>query len=102
MGSLPIADWPTTLDRMDTALASALKSLERAEERWEMAVAPSAGDGERPLALDRIDTRLSESETRLIAARELVESAERELAERNTAIENWLRLFARWEDRLRR
>jgi hypothetical protein len=101
MASLPIAQWQTTLDRMETSLASATKSLDRAEERWEMAVAPSAGEGEPPLALDRLDLRLQEWESRLRAAEELTTSGEKELAERSAAVERWRALFAKWEELLK-
>jgi hypothetical protein len=76
--------------------------LERAEERWELAVAPSAGDGEPPAALNRLDERLGEWESRLRAAGELTDAVERELAERVAAVERWRALFARWEERVQR
>jgi|SRR5262245_52168799 len=98
MSSLPITDWHAALDRMELALASATKALARAEERWEMAIAPSAGDGEPPAVLNRLDARLSEWEVHLHAAKELVESAERELAERTAAVEQWRSRFARWTE----
>jgi hypothetical protein len=101
MASLPIAQWQAALDRMETSLASATRALDRAEERWERAVAPSAGEGEPPLALDRLDLRLQEWESRLRAAEELTATAEQELAERTAAVERWRELFARWEELLK-
>jgi hypothetical protein len=101
MPSLPIDQWQTALDRMEASLGSAMKSLDRAEERWEMAVAPSAGEGETPLALDRLDLRLVEWQSRLQAAEELTTSVEKELAERVVAVERWRGLFAKWEDLLK-
>ena len=102
MPSLPIAQWQTALDRMDAALATATKALDRSEERWEMAFAPSAGDGEPPAQLARLDDRLQEWAARLAAADGVTASAERELAERATAVEQWRALFAQWEDLLQR
>jgi hypothetical protein len=99
---LPIAQWQTALDRMETSLASATKALDRAEERWEMAVAPSAGEGEPPAALGRLDARLLEWEARLLAAEELTASVEKELTERAAAVERWRALFAKWEELLKR
>ncbi len=98
MASLPIAQWQTALDRMESSLASATRALDRAEERWEMAVAPSAGEGEPPPALDRLDSRLTDWESRLKAAEGLTASVEAELAERARAVERWRALFAQWEE----
>ena len=99
---LPIAQWQAALDRMESSLLGASKALDRAEERWEMAAAPSANDGEPPAALGRLDARLQEWEARLQAAEGLTASIEKELSERAGAVERWLALFARWEDLLKR
>ncbi len=101
MASLPITQWQAALARMEAALASAAKSLDRAEERWEMAVAPSAGEGEPPPVLDRLDLRLQEWESRLRAAEELTATVEKELSERAAAVERWRDLFAKWEELLK-
>ena len=79
------------------SLLGASKALDRAEERLELAVAPSAGEGEPPAALGRLDARLWEWEARLRAADDLTASVERELAERAASVERWRALFARWE-----
>ncbi len=102
MGPLPIAQWQAALDRMDTSLAAATRALDRAEERWELAVAPSAGEGEAPPALDRIDARLDEWDTRLRAADELTAAVERELGARAAAVAQWRKGFADWEELLKR
>lgn len=102
MTPLPIAQWQASLDRMEASLASATRALDRAEERWERAVAPSAGEGEPPLALDRLDLRLQEWDARLRAADELTATVEQELAERAATVERWRELFARWEELLKR
>ena len=98
MASLPIAQWKAALDRMEASLTAAARALDRAEERWEMAVAPSAGEGEVPPALDRLDSRLGEWEARVSASKELTARAEAELAERAGAVERWRAQFARWEE----
>jgi hypothetical protein len=87
---------------MEAALASATRGLDRAEDRWERAVAPSAGEGEPPGALARIDARLRDWEERVRAAAELTGTAENELTERTAAVERWRALFARWEELLQR
>ena len=102
MASLPIAQWQTALDRMESSLAAAARALDRAEERWDMAVAPSAGEGEPPPALDRLDARLLEWESRLKASAELTASVEAELADRAGAVERWRALFARWAELIKR
>lgn len=102
MPSLPIAQWQTALDRMDAALVAATKTLNRAEERWEMAFAPSAGDGEPPAQLVRLDVRLDEWTARVAAAEALTAAAEAELAERAAAVSQWREAFTRWESSVQR
>ena len=102
MGSLPLAQWQDALDRMESALATAAHALDRREERYERGVAPSAGAGASPPALDRIDARLEDWDARLRAADELTASVERELAERASAVNRWRSLFAEWEELLKR
>lgn len=101
MTPLPIAPWTDALDRMDAALATAALAVERRDERLERAVAPSAGEGELP-ALDRIEARLTDWESRLRAAGELTATVERELADRASAVARWRDLFAEWEELLQR
>jgi hypothetical protein len=102
MPSLPVDQWQQSLDQMESSLANTAKTLDRAEERWELAVAPSAGEGETPVAFDRLDARLREWESRLRAAEELTESVEAELAQRAAAVERWRGLFAKWAELLKR
>ena len=99
---LPITQWQAALDRMEASLLGASKALDRAEERLELAVAPSAGEGEPPAQLDRLDARLREWEARLWAAGDSTASVEKELAERAAAVERWRALFAKWEELLKR
>lgn len=99
---LPLDQWQESLTQMETALAAASKSLDRAEERWEMAVAPSAGEGEPPAALDRLDGRLQEWEAKLQAAEALTAEVTQELVERAASVERWRGLFARWEELVKR
>ena len=101
MGPLPIAQWQAALDRMEASLATAARTLDRAEERWELAAAPSAGEGEAPPAFDRIDTRLQDWDARLRVADELTASVEAELTERASAVIRWRAHFAAWEQLLR-
>lgn len=94
--------WQTALDQMDSALQTASRALDRAEDRWERAFAPSAGEGEPPPALARLDARLEEWEAHLEAARAAAAAAEREFAERAETVDRWRALFARWEQLLQR
>ena len=75
MPTLPIDQWQTALDRMETALAAATKALDRSSEQWE---------------------------SRLHAAEALTTSVEAELAERAAAVGRWRALFAQWEQFLKR
>jgi hypothetical protein len=102
MSALPITVWQTALDQMHAALANATRALDRAEERWERAVAPSAGEGAPPPALVRLDARLGEWDSRLRAADELTRAVEKTLAERAGALERWRAVFAEWDDLLKR
>jgi hypothetical protein len=99
---LPTDQWQASLNRMEAALAAAARSLDRVEERWEMAAAPSAGEGEPPAALDRLDARLGDWEAKLRAAEELTAEVETELGGRAAGVERWRGLFARWEEVLKR
>ena len=100
--SLPIEQWQESLAQMEAALTNTVRSLDRAEERWERAIAPSAGEGEAPLVFDRLDTRLDEWEARLRAAESLTATVETELADRAAAVARWRELFAQWEELLKR
>lgn len=102
MGPLPIAQWQAALDHMEMSLTAATRALDRAEERWELAVAPSANEGEAPPSLDRLDARLTEWETRLRAAEEVTASVEHELTERAAAVTRWRAHFAEWEELVKR
>ncbi|MBM3978751.1 MAG: hypothetical protein FJ304_00425 [Planctomycetes bacterium] len=97
MGPLPIAQWNAALDDMETALTGAARALERSDERWELAGAPSAGEGEAPVALDRLDVRLVDWEARARAAEGVTRAAEAEIADRAEAVGRWRALFAQWE-----
>jgi hypothetical protein len=99
--SLPAERWQESLSEMEAALANAIRSLDRAEERWERAFAPSAGEGEAPAALGRLDSRVQEWEGRLQEAERLTAAAEAELAEKAVAVSGWLALFAKWEELLK-
>jgi hypothetical protein len=94
--------WQESLSRMEASLAAAGRALDRSEERWEMAVAPSAGEGELPPALDRLDARLQEWEAKLQAAGALTAEVEKELAERAAGAARWRDTFARWAELLQR
>jgi uncharacterized coiled-coil protein SlyX len=102
MSSLPLDQWQAALDRIDASLSAATKALDRAEERFEMTFAPSAGEGEPPARLSRLDARLAEWEARVAAAEELVAAGEQELVGRLVAVERWRALFARWEELVQR
>ena len=64
---------------MDSASSSTRPrgATDRAEERWERAGAPSAGEGELPPALDRLDVRLREWDAQLRAAEEVTSPVEK-------------------------
>lgn len=94
--------WQAALDRMEASLSAATKALGRAEERFEMTFAPSAGEGEPPAQLTRLDSRLAEWEGRVKAAEELVLACEQELVARLVAVERWRALFAGWEELVQR
>jgi hypothetical protein len=102
MKPLPSDQWQTALEHMDAALQTAARALDRAEDRWERALAPSAGEGEPPPALARLDARLGGWEERLEAARAAAAAAEREFAERSETVDLWRALFARWQQLLQR
>ena len=97
MPALPIAQWQAALDQMETSLDVSLRTLDRGEERWELAVAPSAGEGEWPPALARLDIRLHEWEQRIRSADGLAHTVECELTSGTAAVEQWRARFANWD-----
>ena len=102
MTPLPLDHWNESLAGMESSLTASLKALDRSEERWERAAAPSAGEGEEPAALERLDARLREWEARLRESEELAAAVGKEIAERSEGVERWRGLFAAWAELIKR
>jgi predicted nucleic acid-binding Zn-ribbon protein len=100
MDPLPIREWHETLERMEANLTAAEKALNRSEERYELAWAPSAGDGELPIAWERLASRWEAWNQRLEQAEQRVHEAESELQAATNSLESWRKRFADWQQLL--
>lgn len=100
MDPLPIPEWQEALERMETSLKAAEKALHRSEERYELAWAPSAGDGELPIAWERLENRWAAWNQRLEQAERRVQDAESELHAATNSLESWRKRFADWQQLL--
>ncbi len=100
MDRLPLPEWQEALERMETSLKAAEKALCRSEERYELGWAPSAGDGEFPIAWERLESRWAAWNQRLEQAEQTVHEAERELHAATNSLESWRKRFADWQQLL--
>ena len=99
MTALPIADWQSSLQEMETALGKTLAALDRYQAGWEKLLAKQAPATEQP-TVDQLELRLREWDARLIAAAELATSVERELHDRQTAVGRWQESLTEWRSSL--
>ena len=95
MPALPIADWQTSLDEMDSALGNALAALDRYQAGWERLLKERAGNEPRPAA--NFELSLRDWDARLMAAAELADSVERELHDRKDAVGRWQESIRLWQ-----
>ena len=92
MPALPIADWQTSLDEMETALGSALAALDRYQAGWERMLK----EPEAPDAVGKLELSLGEWDARLQAAAKLADSVEGELNDRRDAVGRWQESIKLW------
>ncbi|MBA4066437.1 MAG: hypothetical protein C0501_22535 [Isosphaera sp.] len=95
--TLPTADWAAALDRMTAAADHALADLDRRAADPAAAAAAGAPPVTGPL-LAALEDRLDRWDAGLAAAAALAAGAERDLADREAAVERWHERFARWRD----
>jgi hypothetical protein len=99
---LPVAEWTAALDRMTAALDEARAALDRHQAEWSGLIDhPVTTTSPEPL-LHRLEERLAHWDARLREADELAETVERELLERERAVNRWSDVFARWRELLER
>jgi len=105
MPTLPLADWQSSLDDMETALTATLSALDRYQAGWQQLLIETAKDRDRlpqPGALDGIEARLQDWDARLAAAEDLAASVERQLTERESAVMGWQQAYTDWRELLQR
>ena len=105
MPSLPLADWQASLDEMETALTATLSALNRYQTGWQQLLIEYATERDclpQPSAVDGIEARLQDWDTRLAAAEELAASVERQLTERESAVVGWQQAYTDWRELLQR
>ncbi len=99
---LPVAEWTAALDRMTAALDEARAALDRHQAEWsELVDCPVTATTPDSL-LCRLEERLAHWDARLREADKLAETVERELVEREQAVNRWNDVFARWRELLER
>src|SRR5258708_39064902 len=99
MTQLPITDWQTSLEQMETALGATLDALDRYQAGWESLLAEQAAAAPSPTT-DHLEFRLREWDARLVAAAELAASVERELRDREAAVGKWHESVTGWRNGL--
>jgi len=100
MTALPIADWQSSLQEMESALGNTLAALDRYQAGWEQLLATQAAPATKQPSVDQLELRLREWDARLIAAAELAVSVERELHDRQTAVGRWQESLTEWRGSL--
>lgn len=101
MSHLPVADWQSALDEMETALARTRAALDEYQTAWtELLADHEPNPDARPEldALRALEARLSQWDARLSAAEELARSVEHQLADGAAAVGRWRELFTAWQE----
>jgi hypothetical protein len=99
---LPLAEWTATLDRMTVSLGRILSDLDRHQTDWSAVTDTPASAAAPELLLQYLERRLAQWDARLTEAGELAASVERELADREAAVNRWNDVFVRWRELLER
>ena len=102
MTQLPIAEWQSSLDGMETALGATLAALDRYQTGWESLLAEQASTAAESPTADHLEVRLREWDARLVAAAELAASVESELHDREIAVGRWHESFHHWHNGIKR
>ncbi|MCS6864329.1 MAG: hypothetical protein RMJ56_03245 [Gemmataceae bacterium] len=100
MDTFPRPEWHEALQQMETALQTVEKSLNRWEERYELALAPSAGEGELPAAGVLRENLWDAWISRLADTERIVHEAEGPWNEATNALKSWRKRFADWQQLL--
>ncbi len=98
MPTLPIAEWTTALEKMSAALNQALADLDRHWHEWS-SITDLPATAAAPMDLLAVmEQRLTLWDHKLGAAAGLAASVEKQLDERESAMERWHELFVRWQE----
>lgn len=95
---LPTAEWTAALDRMTGAIDSHLHELERHRNQWATVTDTPAAVTPPEMLLTWLERRLDQWDARLTASSELAATVEKQLDEREAAVNHWQVMFGRWRD----
>jgi hypothetical protein len=97
MAPLPTAEWNDALNRMSVAIDRALAELDRYRNEWvKVTDSPATTAPERLFMW--LEQHLGQWDGKLDAAAELAASVEKQLEDRETAMERWHEVFVRWRE----
>jgi hypothetical protein len=98
MPTLPTAEWIDALNRMSVAIDRALADLDRHRNEW-LVVADTTSTTSAPeQLLIWLEQRVTQWDGKLDAAAALAASVEKQLEDRESAMERWHQVFVRWRD----
>ncbi len=98
MSKLPIPEWTTTLERMGANLNRTLQELDRYQVEWGTVTETPAVATPPDLLLAWLERRLNQWDSRLTEAAELTATIEKQLQERELAVQRWQNLFVAWRE----
>jgi hypothetical protein len=98
MSAFFAADWTSTLERMNAALDRTLTELNEYQRNWAGITETPASITPPEMLLTWLERRLEQWDGRLTAASELAASVEKELADRETALNHWQEVFHGWKE----
>jgi hypothetical protein len=98
MPTLPTSEWTDALNRMSVAIERALADLDRHRNQWLEVTDNSPTTTAPDQLLVRLEQRVAQWDGKLDAAAALAASVEKQLEDRESAMERWHQVFVRWRD----
>lgn len=98
MSTLPTAEWTAALNQMSTALEQSLTNLDRYRNEWHAVTDNPVKAAPPEELLTGLERKLILWDDRLNAAAELAASVEKQLEDRESAMERWHEVFVRWQE----
>ena len=98
MPTIPTTEWTVALEKMSAALNLALADLDRHWHEWSSITELPAAAAAPMDQLALMEQRLALWDNKLGSASDLAASVEKQLDERESAMERWHELFVRWRE----